>query len=123
MSHDAEISGNKNRSIRYLLKYKYNAGLFYAIRYFRRQKRMPNSSRFLAFIVPFLLLSSFVLLFLFKDFFFAFENRPGDPNHNENLNNEVVDLISFENDADIFLPIIIDGINITARVANFGKNN
>ena len=75
---------------------------------------MPNSSCFLAFLVPFLLLSSSLLLFLFKDFFFAIEKTPTEPNYDDVLNNEDDDLISFENDSDIFLPIIIDGKNITA---------
>jgi len=69
---------------------------------------MVSSSRLFAFIVPFLILSSLFLLFLFKDVLFPTQNRPAEPNQDDF--DEISNLI----DNSFLIPIIIDGKNTTA---------
>ena len=69
---------------------------------------MVSSSRLFAFIVPFLILSSLFLLFLFKDVLFPTQNRPAEPNQDDF--DEISNLIN----NSFLLPITIDGKNTTA---------
>ena len=81
---------------------------------FTHKEKMLNSSRCLAFIVPFLVLSSFLFIFIFKDFFLVQkQSRPAEPDHDDTY--ETDDIIP--SGSDILLPIIIDGENRTALMS------
>jgi hypothetical protein len=76
---------------------------------------MLSSSRCLAFIVPFLVLSSFLFIFVFKDFFFVPKlSRPAAPDHNDYY--ETDDMKPSGNST--LLSIIIDGKNKTAVMSS-----
>ena len=82
---------------------------------FTHKEKMFNSSRCLAFIVPFLVLSSFLFIFIAKDYFLVpKQSRPAEPDHNDTY--EADDIIPFG--SDILLPIIIDGENRTALMSS-----
>ena len=82
---------------------------------FPHKEKMSNSSRCLAFIVPFLVLSSFLFIFIFKDFFLGQKLAlPAEPNDNDTY--ETDDITPFG--SDILLPIIIDGEKRTALMSS-----
>ena len=82
---------------------------------FPHKEKMSNSSRCLAFIVPFLVLSSFLFIFIFKDFFLVQKlTQPDEPNDNDNYETDDETLFG----SDILLPIIIDGEKRTALMSS-----
>ena len=82
---------------------------------------MFNSSRFLAFIVALLVISSFLFIFIFHDFFFAAKNPAVESAHDDYNDTDG----TFASEIGILLPIIIDGRETTALMSaahlNFQK--